>query len=78
MELTNLIREKLPEEIENKIRLYLSHPCADVIKQQIIYIDAIINDILIEQGYHYLELDKREDFAEFYFLERNAESDFLA
>jgi hypothetical protein len=71
MELTNLIREKLPEEIENKIKLYLSHPCTDIIKQQFIYIDDIINEILNEQGYYYLELDKRLDYAEFYFKERN-------
>jgi hypothetical protein len=66
MNLTNF-----PQEIRNKILLFLSTPCADIIKEHCIYLDNIINNILIEEYYYTELINYRDNFAGVYFKERN-------
>ena len=77
MEVNNLIRETLPEEIENKIQLYLSHPCADIIKQKCLDLGCDLNSEkrleFLSKGYDLdrILLLKRELFS-FFFKMKNS------
>ena len=52
---------RLPEAIINKIMLYVSHPVADLVRQE------IDNFLAYDDGYTYYNRSDLDDFSGFYF-----------
>ena len=51
--------------------MFLSTPCADIIKEHHIYLDNIIKKIIEIEGWDIEEWDYRENFSAIYFKERD-------
>ena len=57
----------LPQEIENKIKLYLSNPCADIIKKECISLRCVKECLKLKANYVSHYEDTRLNFVKRYF-----------
>ena len=63
------IFDKLPEELQNKIFYYLSHPCADMIRERVKHLN--LDKVILIEGVLMgidLEFDMRELFITEHFI----------